>query len=147
MRDFLLFLHIVGAAGWLGGGLYAVSTYPRIARMGSPTGGETLRGLEKMSGVYFGVSSGLVLLSGVALVLTSDAFGWTDGFVLIGIAAFLLSGLLQGLVGRKTNERLTEAATTGENVETAVRSWRLGSVWDFVILFVVIWAMVSKIGS
>jgi hypothetical protein len=148
MRNFLLFLHILGAAGWLGGGLLALQTFPQIARIGQPpTGGHALKGLEKGSGVYFGVTSGLVILSGVGLVLTSDAFGWTDGFVLIGLGAFILSGVTQSLFGKKANERLTEAATTGSGIEPAVRSWQLASVLDLTILFVVVWAMITKLGA
>jgi len=147
MRNFLLFLHIVGAAGWLGGGLYVFQTYSQIARIGPPAGGDTLKGLEKSGGIYFGVTSGLVLLSGVGLVLTTDAFGWTDGFVLIGLGAFILSGVTQALVGKKANERLTEAASTGSGIEPAIRSWQFGSVWDLVILVIVVWAMVTKLGA
>ena len=147
MHDFLLFLHIVGVAGWLGGGLHAFYAYSQIARMGAPAGGETLKGLEKKSEMYFGVTSGLVILSGVVLVLTSDEFGWTDGFVLIGLGAFTLSGVLQSAFGKKANQRLTEAATTGSGIDVAVRSWQFGSAWDLVILFIVVWAMVTKLGA
>lgn len=147
MHDFLLFLHIVGVAGWLGGGLHAFYAYSQIARMGAPAGGETLKGLEKKSGMYFGVTSGLVILSGVGLVLTSDEFGWTDGFVLIGLGAFILSGVLQSAFGKKANQRLTEAATTGSGIDVAVRSWQFGSAWDLVILSIVVWAMVTKLGA
>jgi uncharacterized membrane protein len=147
MRNFLLFLHILGAAGWLGGGLYGFQAYTQIARIGPPAGGDALKELEKRGRMYFGVTSGLVLVTGVALVLTSDAFGWTDGFVLVGLGAFILSGVVQSLVGKKANERLTEAATTGSGIEPAVRSWQFASVWDLAILFVVVWAMVTKIGA
>lgn len=147
MRNFLLFLHIIGAAGWLGGGLYGFQIYTQIARIGPPAGGGALKELEKRGMMYFGVTSGLVLVTGVALVLTSDAFGWTDGFVLVGLGAFILSGVIQSLAGKKANERLTEAATTGSGIEPAVRSWQFASVWDLAILFVVVWAMVTKIGA
>jgi len=147
MRNFLLFLHILGAAGWLGGGLYGLQAYAQVARVGPPAGGDALKGLEKRGRMYFGVTSGLVFLSGVALVLTSDAFGWSDGFVLIGLGAFILSGVVQSLVGKKANERLTEAATTGAGIEPAVRSWQFASAWDLAILFIVVWAMVTKIGA
>ena len=89
----------------------------------------------------------MVLVSGVALVLTSDAFGWGDGFVLIGLGAFIASGVVQSLVGKKANTGLTEAATSGSGIEPAVRSWQFASVWDLAILFVVVWAMVTKIGA
>jgi hypothetical protein len=147
MRNFLLFLHIVGAAGWLGGGLYGFQTYPQIARIGPPVGGDALKELEKRGRMYFGMTSGLVLVTGVALVLTSDAFGWTDGFVLVGLGAFVLSGVVQSLAGKKANVGLTEAAATGTGIEPAVRSWQFASVWDLAILVVVVWAMVTKIGA
>ena len=147
MRNFLLFLHILGAAGWLGGGLYGFQTYTQVARIGPPTGGDALKELEKRGRMYFGVTSGLVFLSGIALVLTSDAFGWTDGFVLIGLGAFILSGVVQSLAGKKANERLTEAATSGSGIEPAVRSWQFTSAWDLGILLFVVWAMVTKIGA
>jgi hypothetical protein len=147
MRDFLLFLHIIGAAGWIGGGLYGYFTYPAVARTGPPTAAPILRGFEKWGGAYFGVTSGLVLLSGIALVLTSDAFGWGDAFVLIGLGAFLISGIVQGAIGRKANERLTAAAESGSDIPQAVSSWRQTSVIDLVVLFVVVWAMVTKLGA
>src|SRR5512145_1478565 len=104
MRDFLLFLHIVGAAGWIGGGLFAMFAYPAVARSGPPAAASILKGFEKRSGAFFGITSGLVLLSGIALVLTSDAFGWGDAFVLIGLGAFLISGLVESTMGRRVNE-------------------------------------------
>ena len=147
MRDLLLFLHIIGAACWIGGGLFGTLAYPTVARAEPPTGARILQGFEKWGSVYFGVTSGLVLLSGIALVLTSDAFGWGDTFVLIGLGAFLISGIVQSTVGKKANERLAAAAESGSDLPKAVSSWRQISMIDIVILFVVVWAMVTKLGA
>lgn len=147
MRDFLLFLHIIGGAGWIGGGLFGMFAYPAVARSEPPTGARILEGFEKWGSVYFGVTSGIVLLSGIALVLTSDAFGWGDTFVLIGLGAFLVSGIVQSTVGKKANERLAAAAETGNDLPAAVSSWRQISTIDLVVLFVVVWAMVTKLGA
>jgi hypothetical protein len=147
MRDFLLFLHIVGAAGWIGGGLFGTLAYPTVARSDPPTGARILRALEKWGSAYFGVTSGLVLLSGIGLVLTSDAFGWGDTFVLIGLGAFLISGIVQSTVGKRANERLFAAAETGTDLPAAVSSWRQISMIDLVVLFVVVWAMVTRLGA
>ena len=147
MRDGLLFLHIVGVAGWLGGGVYALYTYSALATMESAAAGPALQRLKKVEDRFFGPASGLVLLSGVGLVLTSDAFGWGDAFVIIGLVAFVLSAILGATVGKRNSETLAEAASTGADVPKALRSWRLGTVWDFVILFVVIWAMITKLGA
>jgi hypothetical protein len=147
MRDGLLFIHIVGVAGWLGGGAYGFIANSTAARLQPPVGGEALTSFEKRATVYFGVTAGLVILSGIGLVLTSEQFGWGSTFVLIGFGAFVISGVIQSTVGKKNNERLIEAATTGENVEPAVKAWQRGSMWDFLILFITIWAMITKLGA
>jgi len=147
VRDGLLFLHIVGVAGWLGGGAYALYTYSALATTEAAAAGPALQRLKKVEDRFFGPASGLVLLSGIGLVLTSDAFGWGDTFVIIGLVAFVLSAILGATVGKRNSERLAEAAGTGSGVPAALRSWRLGTVWDFLILFVVIWAMITKLGA
>lgn len=147
MRDGLLFLHIVGVAGWLGGGAYAFFTYPALARMEPAAAGPALQRLKKVDDRFFGPSSGLVLLSGIGLVLTSEAFGWGDAFVLVGLGAFVIAAILGATLGKRNSERLTEAASTGTGVTEALQTWRQGTVWDFLILAVVIWAMIAKLGT
>ncbi|MGH8873619.1 MAG: hypothetical protein ACRDWS_16790 [Acidimicrobiia bacterium] len=147
MRDFLLFLHIVGVAGWLGGAAYAAYTYSVLAPMDPAAAGPALQRLKKVEDRFFGPSSGLVLLSGIGLVLTSEAFGWGDAFVIIGLVAFVLTAILGATLGKRNSERLVEAGSTGSGVVEALRSWQRGTVWDFLILIVVIWAMITKIGA
>jgi uncharacterized membrane protein len=147
MRDGLLFLHILGAAGWLGGGLFGAFAYPAVARSGPPAAAGILAVFEKRGGAYFGVTSGLVLLSGIGLVITSDAFGWSDTFVLIGLGAFLLSGIIQATVGGRANKRLAAAAESGTDIDEAVSSWRQISLVDIAVLLVVVWSMVTKLGA
>ena len=147
MRDGLLFLHIVGVAGWLGGGVYAFYTYSALATMEPAAAGPALQRLKKVEDRFFGPASGLVLLSGIGLVLTSEAFGWGDTFVLIGLGAFLISAIIGATVGKRNSERLVEATSTGSDVGAALKSWRWGTVWDLLILAVVIWAMITKLGA
>lgn len=147
MRDFLLFMHIVGVAGWLGGAAYAAYTYSVLAPMDPAAAGPALQRLKKVEDRFFGPSSGLVLLSGIGLVLTSEAFGWGDAFVIIGLVAFVLTAILGATLGKRNSERLVEAGSTGSGVVEALRSWQRGTVWDFLILIVVIWAMITKIGA
>lgn len=147
VRDGLLFLHIVGSAGWLGGIFYAAYTYSTLARAEPSAAGPALGRLRKVEDRYFGPVSGLVLLSGVGLVLTSEAFGWGDAFVLIGLGAFLVTGILNGTLFKRTADRLVEASSTGSGVTEALRSWQRGTIVDAVILLVVIWAMTTKLGA
>jgi hypothetical protein len=87
------------------------------------------------------------LISGIALVLTSDAFGWGDAFVIIGLVAFVVSSVVQSTVGRRSNERLTAAVGSGSGVDQALAGWRLAGASDIIILVIVIWAMVAKLGT
>ena len=147
MRDLLLILHITGAAAWLGGILYAAYTYSTLSRLEPSAAGPSLQRLQLRDDRYFGAASGLVLLSWVALVLTSDAFGWGDGFLIIGLSAFILTGILNATVWKGTTDRLVEASSAGNGVSKALRSWQQGTAMDFVLLLVVTWAMVTKIGA
>ncbi len=147
MRDGLLFLHILGATAWIGGGLYGMYVYSSVAGLGPPAAGPVLAAFEKRGSAYFGLSSGLVLLSGIGLILTSDAYGWGDTFVLIGLGAFLLSAIVQSTIGKRANERMLEAGSTGTDLPSALRSWQRVTIWDLLVLFVVVWAMITKLGT
>jgi uncharacterized membrane protein len=146
MRNILLFLHIVGAAGWIGAGLFAQFVYTRLTRGAPWSASESLEAIGQKASWYFGSVSGLVLLSGISLVLTSDGYGWTDTFVIIGIAAFVLSGIWQSLVGNRTDQRfLASLKGEGSDPITALRSWRRVSAVDLGILLITVYAMVAKL--
>jgi hypothetical protein len=146
VHDGLLFLHILGAAAWIGGGIYGYFSYPALVRLGPPTAEGLLKGMEKWGAIYFGSASGLVVLSGIGLVLTSDAYDWSDTFVLIGLGAFIASGVIQSTIGKKANERVMEAAVTGAGIPEAIKTAQQAGLWDFVVLFVTLWAMITKLG-
>lgn len=146
MRNLLLLLHIVGAAGWIGAGLFAQYVYTRITRDAPTAAADSLEAIGKKASWYFGAVSGLVLVTGIGLVLTSDAYGWTDAFVIIGIAAFVLSGIWQSIVGTRSDVRFL-AALKGEGGDrsVALRTWRRVSSVDLAILFFTVYAMVAKL--
>jgi hypothetical protein len=50
-------------------------------------------------------------------------------------------------VGRKANERLVAAAESGTDIAGAIGSWRQVSSIDLMVLFVVVWTMVTKLGA
>jgi hypothetical protein len=145
MRNILLFLHIVGAAGWIGAGLFAQFVYTRLTRAAPGSASDSLAAIGQKASWYFGSVSGLVLLSGIGLVLTSD-YGWTDTFVIVGIAAFVLSGIWQSLVGNRTDQRfLASLKGEGSDPIAALRTWRRVSSVDLGVLLITVYAMVAKL--
>lgn len=146
MRNGLLVLHIIGAAGWIGGGLHGWFSYIQLARA-SETSGKALETLAKTADRYFGPIAVLTLLTGIGLVWTQDAWSWNDTFVLVGIGVFVFSAAYQPLVGVKTEKRLLAAVESGEGVEGAIRASHGTFAVDVAVVLVALWAMVVKLGA
>ena len=144
MRDWLLILHILGAAAWIGGGLYAWFAYTQIAKDWTRSGG-ALQTLAKGADRYFGPTAVLTLLTGIALVWTQDPWTWNDTFVLVGIGVFIFSAVWQPLVASKTEARLLEAVETGGDVPAAMRVASRSMAVDVAVVHVALWAMVVKL--
>lgn len=148
MRDVLLFLHIAGVAGWIGGGMFGIYAGGQLAKAGGESGGRALEIIYERATVYYGTVFVLVVGSGVGLVLSEDAWGWGDTFIWIGIGAIVLSGIWEGLFGRTSGETLIkELKASGTASSATVKKWRFVGWADIAILLVAVWAMVTKIGA
>lgn len=146
LNDVLLFIHILGAAGWIGGGIFGVFAIGRLAQAEGEGVGGALEGLMEKAGTYFTVMFLLVVGAGVAMVLTGDQWSWGDTFVWFGIGGIILSGVVQGLVARKRDAALIESVKSNSPDRASVlSSWRKTSWIDAAILVAVLWAMVTKL--
>lgn len=143
MSEFLLVVHILAAAAWIGGSLFAGVSF---AGMASTLGLKSLRSLDESIGTrYFGTAVGLLVLSGIGLVFSSDQFGWGDAFVLVGIGVVVVDGILEGAIFGPRLKRIAESET--EDL-TAFRRLLSSSTISHLALFVLaVWAMVVKLGS
>ena len=145
MRDGLLVLHILSAAAWIGGGLYAWYAFTHLARAGGEAGASVPL-LARTADRYFGPAAGLTLLTGIVLVLTVDPWGWTDAFVLVGLGVFLFSAIWQPLVSNKVQARLLAAVDGEESTDQAIKGFHRASAVDLATLVFAVWAMVTKLG-
>lgn len=142
MRELLLTIHILSAAAWIGGGLFASLSFRQLA---TTMGLKPLAALEESLGTkFFGTAVGLLVLSGVGLVLTAEEFGWGDAFVLIGIGVVVVDGILEGAVFGPRAKKLTES--TEDQTAEYVRLLTTGSLAHLVLLVFAVWAMVAKLG-
>jgi uncharacterized membrane protein len=146
MHNWLVFFHVLGAAGWIGGGLHGWFSYTQLAN-NSSTSGNALATLTGAADRYFGPVAVLTLLTGIALVWTQDAWQWSDTFVLIGIGVFVFSAAFQPLVASKTEKRLLDAVDSGSEVGPALRASHRVFAIDVAVVLVALWAMVAKIGA
>lgn len=146
MRDAALWLHIIGASMWLGTNVAQMFIGPKLVNGGA--GAQWLKAVEKASGPIYGTASGLILLTGIYLVLSNDAFSFGSAFVGIGIAMVIIGGALAGLVfNRKTRQAigLFESGDTARAmpVYKSIGSW---AILDTALLALTVLAMVSKWG-
>lgn len=140
MREILLIVHILSAAAWIGGALFALTSFSALANRGGLS--QIADVDEAVGSKYFGASVVLLLLSGVALVLTSDAFGWGDAFVLIGIGIVVVDGALEGTFFGPRMKASYEA----EDLSSFRRLVKLSTIYNATLFVVAVWAMVTKIG-
>ena len=141
MQEGLLTIHILAAAVWIGGGVYALLSYRKHAEAGSL---RSVMTVDQKIGAIFGISIGLLLLSGIGMVLNSDRFEFTHAFVIIGIGAIVVSGAVEGAVfGKATKQAL---ASEEERIPLPP-SFKWALPYYAVLFVVTVWAMVAKLGA
>jgi hypothetical protein len=96
----------------------------------------------------FGPASLVTVATGVALVATEAAFGFTDLWILIGFGGILVSPIVQMTVADPARERfLTLRADDGTDqpqLLAAARRVTLVNAFDICLLVIVVWAMFAK---
>lgn len=150
MTEFLLIVHIIAAAAWIGGAFFTGFAAPRMARSGDP--GAALgwaRVVVKAGPSYFNPAGILTGLSGIGLVLVSDVYDWSDTFVWIGLGIVIAAALIGALVQGPRGERIVTALENGDRAVAAAEGKRT-AIWgtvDAVLLIVAVVVMVLKTGS
>ncbi|MDX1469602.1 MAG: hypothetical protein R3258_09690 [Acidimicrobiia bacterium] len=146
LRDVLLFFHILGAAGWIGGGAFGVFVMGRFAKAGGPDKGRALEFMLEKATPYGIVVVLLTVLGGVGLVVTQEQWGWGDTFVWFGIVAIIVEGTWESVVHRKKDEALIEAIKEDSpNRLEKLKSWYRTAWVSVAILLVALWAMVTEL--
>lgn len=142
MREVLLTIHILSAAAWIGGGLFASLSFKHLIKS---IGMKPVAALEEALGSkFFGTAVGLLLLSGIGLVLTAEEYGFGEAFVLIGIGVVVVDGIIEGAIVGPRAKKLTESGDdrTSDYLKLLTQS----SVVLLLLLGFAVWAMVAKLG-
>lgn len=149
MTETLLILHILGAATWLGAGIYNSFLGPRFVAAGGPAAGAWVRIVGEASTRFFMPAAILTLLTGIGLVATNDAWGWGDLFVTVGFVAVIAGAVIASVVlGPATKEAV--AAMEAGDIPTAAAAGQRAAMWGRVItvlLLVALVFMVLKTGA
>lgn len=148
MRTFLLWLHIVAIAAWLGGNLTQLFIAPILDRVGSRVAEEWYKATVKMGSVYYSVAAVVIIITGIGLVLDQPSYSFSDPFVSIGFTAVFFGAIMGiGFFGPK-GRAAAQAHAIGDGGTAAKVRGQLfsGAALDTAVVLFTIWAMVAKVG-
>ncbi len=148
--DILKFFHVFFAITWVGGGIMLHFLLARAAKAGPEAMQHLNDGAEWTSNHVFMPSSFLTLGFGIATV-ASGGYDWGAPWIGIGFAGFLISAILgMAVLGPTSKKMKTLIGERGPNDPVVTHlARRMGNVGriDTLILIIVVFAMVTKIGQ
>lgn len=150
LESWLQLLHVLAATVWLGGGLVMVLV---AARTRSSSNAQAMAAFARII-PFVGIrvlapAMVLLLATGLAMVLISAAWSFTQPWVLSGLGLFAIAFLVGALFMSRAGIRLDRAARgDGPQAElpSLLRSWLLGYSVILAVLLVAMWDMVFKPG-
>jgi len=145
----LLFLHIVAAMVWVGGGVLLGVLVTRVLRDAEPDAvARFVRGLRAIGPLVLAPATVAVVGFGVWLVLDSDAWGFGQFWIQLALALFA-AAFLVGAVHQSRAAIKAERAVDDGDHEEALRQlarWSWGYRLIVLLLVVAAWDMVFKPG-
>jgi hypothetical protein len=149
LHDILLVIHILSVIVWLGAGIGATYIGPRLVAAGGTVALSWLRVSETMGPRVYGPASGLTLLSGIGLVLTTDAYSFGSLFVILGMSIWVLVAIGSGAIGGRQEKRALEAFEAGDEAtgRDTLRKLNAWVIVEFALLLTVLVAMIFRWGA
>lgn len=147
-REILLTLHIAGAGTWLGANIVQAVVPPLAARQGVAALAGWYRTSSALSSRLYVPAAIVILLTGVLMVLDSEAYGFGELFVTIGFGMIVVGALLGQFVFGPGGEDAAKAIESEDQaaIRSAVgRVTRFGLI-DTLLLLFTITAMVLRLG-
>lgn len=146
-RDILLVIHIAGAGTWLGANVVQALVQPAAARMGSATLAGWYRLSSFLARRLYNSAAILILITGVLLVLQSDAYGFGTTFVTIGFGMIVIGAIIGILVFGPGGDAAAEAVESGDQprIRSAVARLTRWGLVDTLLLLFTITAMVLRL--
>lgn len=147
-REILLVLHIVGAGTWLGANVVQAVTPPLAASQGDAVSAGWYRITAVLSNRLYMPAAITILITGILLVLRSDAYGFDTPFVGIGMGMIVVGAVFGIVVFDPVGRRAAEAIEAGDSARARSATNRLTAfgVLDTLLLVFTITAMVLRWG-
>ena len=149
MNEFLLIVHILAAATWIGAGVLTGFVGSRMAKEGGSAALGWARVSREAGLKVFNPAGGLTAVSGILLVVFGDVYDWSDTFVSIGLTVVVIAAIIGGVVHRPDDDRMV-AALESADYGTAAAIGKRAAIWGAVtiaLLIVTVSVMVLKTGA
>jgi len=149
LHETLLILHVLSAAAWIGAGFYNAFLGPRFVAAGGVAAATWVKVLNEATVKYYMPVGILTLLTGIGTLLTSEAYGWGDAFVSIGLAVVISGALIGAIVlGPATKQAI--ASIEAGDFPAAAAAGKKAANWGRILsalLVVAVVVMVLKTGA
>lgn len=145
----LLLLHILSGMAWIGGGLALEATLLMARRSGDPLEVDRVMRSQAWADTWLAIPAPLlVVATGVAMVITSGTWSFSQAWILLSVGLVVTYELLAMTVGASLYRRITEARASGAltgapHARTMLARVRFGGIL-LAILLVVVGLMVLK---
>ena len=144
----LLFLHILGAALWIGGEAAMVALRAFALRSGDRQRTVALvRDTDRLNSLVISPAVGVLLGAGIWLVLEGH-WGFDRFFVVFGLAGFTVSSLLGGMFtfpsGKALHKAAEEHGPDSAQVGSLLKRIQFGLLLDVLILTAIVFVMATK---
>lgn len=151
LYEFLLFVHVLAAAIWVGGATMFHVMIERAAAADDPVRIKGLMGeAEHLAKTYFIPSTITVLVIGIWLVL-EGSWGFDEPFVLGGIVGIVITTVVgAGILGptsMKVAARITEVGGLDQGVKDQMAKLKNISRADLLLLAIIVFLMTTKPGT
>jgi uncharacterized membrane protein len=150
LYDLLKFIHVLAAASWVGGAAVGIVQGAWVRRKNDPNDFSSFIDFQAYLGTrYFAPLAIVVVAAGVGMVLDSPAWDFTDTWIIIGIALYLVSVLTGSLYLGPQSEKIKEGLASGPPdtaLQARINNVVLATRIDMVVLIAVVADMVIKPG-
>lgn len=149
MYTTLLVIHILAASAWFGTNVVQIAVNPKVRSVPPEIGSWWLRRTVAFGTRIYSPAAGVLLVTGVLLVLDSAVYEFSTTFVTIGFTMVLIGAGLGILVFGPRGEAAAAAIEAGDEAEAKRITGTLAGfgALDTVLLVVTIVAMTFKWGA
>jgi len=147
----LVLVHVLAAMAWVGGAIALEATLFAARRSQGPDGVDRVMQSLRWADTWLAVPAPLLVLgSGVALVLVSGAWGFTQAWILGSIGLVVAYEVVAVTIGARLYRRIDDARRAGTLVgdghAATMRAWSRLGVLLLAILVAIVGLMVFKPG-